>query len=361
MHKVAMIARSTLYSIRGGDTVQVLETARHLLGLGVQVDIRLTDEVIDYAKYDLLHFFNIIRPADMLFHIKRSGKPYVVSTILIDYSEYDKYQRKGVAGLVFRFLSADTIEYVKTIARWILGKDRLMSKSYLWKGQYSSICEILKNASMLLPNSTLEYERIVARYKTKTSYRVIPNGIDDHLFLPDITIEKDPLLVICAARIEGVKNQLNLIKALNGTKYTVLLIGSPAPNQLNYDRACRQIAGQNIHFVGQVSQKELLTYYNKAKVHILPSWFETTGLSSLEAAAMGCNVVISVNGDAKEYFGPDAFYCDPANLESIRAAVEQASEAPVNHSLRKKILEQFTWQHAADSTLLAYEKLFHTA
>ena len=243
----------------------------------------------------------------------------------------------------------------------MLGKDRLMSKSYLWKGQYRSVCEILQNASQLLPNSTLEYERIVARYKTTTPYRVIPNGIDDHLFLPDITIEKDPLLVICAARIEGIKNQLNLIKALKGTKYTLLLIGSPAPNQLGYEKACRQIAEKNIRFIGQVSQKELLVYYNRAKVHILPSWFETTGLSSLEAAVMGCNVVISSSGDAKEYFGTDAFYCDPANPESILNAVEQASQAPINQSLRKKILEQYTWQHAADKTLLAYQKTLSIA
>jgi glycosyltransferase involved in cell wall biosynthesis len=334
-----------------------METARHLSGLGVKVDIRLTDDTIDYARYDLLHFFNIIRPADILFHCKRSRKPYVVSTILIDYSRYDKYQRKGFAGLLFRFLSADTIEYVKVIARWILGKDRLMSRSYLWKGQYRSVCDVLRNAALLLPNSALEYERIVERYKVITPYRVIPNGIDDHLFLPDISIEKDPLLVICAARIEGIKNQLNLIKALNGTKYTLLLIGSPAPNQLEYEKTCRKIADKNIHFIGRVSQKELLGYYNKAKVHILPSWFETTGLSSLEAAAMGCNVVISWNGDAKEYFGSAAFYCDPASQESILAAVQQASQASMDSSLQKRVLEKYTWQLAADSTRSAYKKI----
>ena len=357
MIKVAMIARSTLYSIRGGDTVQILETARHLSGIGVEADIWLTDDTIDYARYDLLHFFNIIRPADMLFHIKRSGKPYVVSTILIDYSQYDKYHRKGIAGSLFRFLSADTIEYVKTMARWILGKDRLMSKSYSWKGQYRSIRYVLDHAALLLPNSLLEYERIVARYKTSTPYRIIPNGIDDHLFLPDLTIEKDPLLVICAARIEGIKNQWNLIKALNGTKYTLLLIGSPAPNQLEYDQACRQIADQNIRFIDRVSQKELSGYYNKAKVHILPSWFETTGLSSLEAAAMGCNVVISTKGDAKEYFGTAAFYCDPGDPGSILSAIEKAVNAPPNADLRKKIIEKYTWSQASTITESSYKEV----
>lgn len=357
MIKVVMIARSTLYSIRGGDTVQVSETARHLSQLGIRADIKLTDEVIDYDQYNLLHFFNIIRPADMLYHIKKSGKPYVVSTILIDYSQYDKCRRKGLAGFLFRFLSADAIEYVKTVARWLLGKDRLMSIDYLWMGQYKSIRKVLENAAFVLPNSLLEYERIVAGYKCKKDYVVVPNGIDEQLFQFDGSVIKDPLLVICAARIEGIKNQINLIRALNGTKYTLLLIGSSAPNQPDYYKTCKEMAASNIRFINCISQKELLAYYERAKVHILPSWFETTGLSSLEAAAMGCNVVISPNGDAKEYFKEDAFYCDPQLPASMLAAVEMASAAPLNESLQKRILGKYTWQHTARVTLSAYQKI----
>ena len=90
-------------------------------------------------------------------------------------------------------------------------------------------------------------------------------------------------------------------------------------------------------------------------VHVLPSWFETTGLSSLEAAAMGCNIVITNRGDAKEYFGESAFYCDPGSPESIRQAVEEASLHEGNEALRKKILESYTWQQAALQTLTAYK------
>ena len=63
--RVVFITRATLYSVKGGDTLQVLQTARHLEELGIQVDIRLTNERISYDQYDLLHFFNIIRPADI--------------------------------------------------------------------------------------------------------------------------------------------------------------------------------------------------------------------------------------------------------------------------------------------------------
>jgi glycosyltransferase involved in cell wall biosynthesis len=355
--KVAMITRSTLYSGSGGDTVQVTETARHLALLGVEVDIKLTHEKIDYNAYQLLHFFNITRPADILYHIKRSHVPFVVSTILIDYSEYDALHRKGIAGFLFRFLSGDTIEYTKTIARWLLGRDKLISLAYLRKGQYASICEIIKQSSILLPNSQLEHQRLQKKYGMATACEVVPNAIDTQLFQYTTPCEKDPLLVICVARIEGIKNQVNLIKALNGTKYRLLLIGSPAVNQHNYYKHCKELAGDNIQFIDHLPQDALLNYYRQAKTHILPSWFETTGLSSLEAAAMGCNIVISDRGDAKEYFGNHAFYCDPSSPENILAAVESAASAPCDEMLCKKITEQYTWQKAAEHTFNAYRKI----
>jgi hypothetical protein len=87
--KVALIARSSLLSAKGGDTVQVQQTARCLRELGVQADIRLAREKINYGEYDLLHFFNLVRPADILPHIQSSITPFVVTPILVDYSEYD--------------------------------------------------------------------------------------------------------------------------------------------------------------------------------------------------------------------------------------------------------------------------------
>ncbi len=357
MIAVAMIARSTLYTIRGGDTVQVMETAKSLSRLGVTVDIKLTNEAIDYTRYDLLHFFNIIRPADILFHVKRSRKPFVLSPVLVDYSEFDKYHRAGFSGRLFRLFSAERIEYIKAVGKWLLGKDRLMSPSYLWKGQRRSIEKVLANASMLLPNSVSEYGRLSKQYPVSCAHTVVVNGIDGGVFSFDPAADKDPCLVICAARIEGIKNQLNLVKAMNNTPYTLLIIGAPAPNHLDYYSECKHIAAGNIRFIEHISQEELRNYYQRATVHVLPSWFETTGLSSLEAGSMGCNLVITDKGDARSYFGEQAFYCDPSSPESIFNAVKLAAEKPFDGLLREKIVRQYTWQQAALQTLSAYQKI----
>lgn len=356
--RVAFITRSTLYKVRGGDTLQVAETARHLEKLGIRVDILLTNENIDYDQYDLLHFFNVIRPADILCHI-HADKPFVVSTLLVDYSGYDKHHRKGLFGQLCRFLSPNAIEYCKTIARYLLGKDELMTKSYLWKGHAVTVQEVLSQASLIFPNSGMESRQLAKQYHFTADCIPIPNGLDTELFSYDEEQEKQDDLVLCVARIEGIKNQLNLIRALNDTKYRLLIIGDHAPGHVDYYKECRKIAGTNVEFIQHLPQQELVGYYQKAKVHILPSWFETCGLSSLEAGAMGCNIVITDKGYTREYYGDYAFYCDPGNPDSILEAVDKAARSGFRTDLRKKILTNYTWGRAAAGIARGYDKILH--
>jgi glycosyltransferase involved in cell wall biosynthesis len=355
---VLFISRATLFQDRGGDTIQVLETAKHLKNLGLKVDIKLANEQIDYAPYTLIHFFNIIRPADILIHIKKSGKPFVISPIYVDYAEMEKVQRKGIAGTIFKLLSKDAIEYLKVLARFMSNGERIISSSYIFLGQKRSIRRIIRHSSMLLPNSNNEYRRLAEDYHIDAPYKVIPNAIDSDLFRYNHgSYNRDANTVLCVGRIEYRKNQLNLIRALNNTKYQLLIIGPASTNQQRYVEECRKIASSNISFIDSLPQEELLAYYMKAKVHALPSWFETTGLSSLEAAAMGCNLVITDKGDTREYFGNYAFYCDPNSPASIFAAIEMASSSGFNELLRESIYSKYTWPKTAEKTLGVYRDI----
>jgi glycosyltransferase involved in cell wall biosynthesis len=349
--KIAFITRSTLYEVPGGDTVQVTQLAKHLKKSGTVADIFLTNHRVDYSGYDLFYFANIIRPSDILFHISKLKKPFIVSPILIDYSEYDRQYRKGISGIIFRKFRRNTNEYIKTLLRWIKGNDSLRSKKYIWQGQQKSIREILNKAAALLPGTESEYKTLMDQYGIEKKYTVVPNGIDPSLFHADEHTMKDNKLVLCAARIEGIKNQLNLIKALNNTRYTLILIGSPAPNQKEYYEECRKIAAKNIFFYNHVPQEVLTGYYKAAKVHALPSWFETCGLSSLEAAAMGCNIAITDKGYTRDYFGNDAFYCNPESPESIFSAVDKAARSASSKKLQERVITNYTWQKAATITL----------
>jgi glycosyltransferase involved in cell wall biosynthesis len=357
--RIAIITRSTLYNVPGGDTVQVVQTSAALRAIGIDTDIILTTDKIDYDRYDLFHFTNITRPADILYHTRRAHKPYVVSPLLVDYSEYDSHHRHGLSGWLLRQLPTHLNEYTKTVARWAVGRDSIRSKSYILKGQRNSIREIIKKAAMVLPNSGTEYEKLYAEYGIAKEYSIVPNGIDTSLFHPNGTHERDNDLVLCAARIEGIKNQLNLVIALNNTRFKLVLVGSYAPNQKRYYETCRKAAAPNVEFHDHVPQDQLAGFYKKAKVHVLPSWFETCGLSSLEAAAMGCNIVVTAKGFTREYFGDDAIYCDPGDTTSILKSIEFASGQANNKSLQERISSQFTWQRAAAITAAAYKKVLH--
>ncbi len=355
MMKILMLARPNLFDDPGGDTRQIVNTAEELRNLGVEVDLNPASP--QYEKYDLLHFFNIIDPEDILGHLQKTDKPYVVSTIYLDYQEYDRHHRKDFIGLANRVLSYHGVEYLKTVGKWILKGEPLSTYSYLWTGHRKSILKIIKGAACLLPNSEIEYRRLARDFNTEKEYVVIPNGVAPNKFkrLP----ERDRNTVLCVSRIEGRKNHFNLIKALRGTGITLNIVGNAAQNQKNYYRRCREIADDNVHFLGYLSHEELCEHYAKAKVHALPSWFETTGLVSLEAAVMGCNVVVGDRGDVRDYCQDDAWYCEPGDPTSIREAILEAFEAPYCQNLAKRVKSEFNWQNASNLTFMAYQKALH--
>ena len=158
-------------------------------------------------------------------------------------------------------------------------------------------------------------------------------------------------------RIETRKNQLNLIRALNNTKYRLFIHGKASPNNLAYYEQCVSEAAENVFIRDWLNDDQLYTAYSNAKVHVLPSYFETTGLSSLEAAVMGCNIVVTDRGDTREYFGDHAWYCDPDDPASIKESVDAAFSAPYDTDFREYILKHYTWERAAIETLKAYKQV----
>lgn len=361
---ILYILRASSQAVKGGDTIQAYKTAEALRLLNVCIDIKLCNEKnIDYSTYQLIHFFNIIRPADILPHIKKSKLPYVVSTIFVDYTDYEK-QDKSFKGRLLNYFGRDSKEYLKSIARMLVNGERIQSFQYILWGQKKSIQYILRKAQILLPNSETEYQRLVKAYEIKKTYQVVCNSADTHLFNcnEESISHKDPKMVLCVARIEGRKNQLNLIKALNNTQFDLYLIGNPAPNHLAYFNACKTEAADNIHFISEITQEQLADYYQKAKVHVLPSWFETTGLSSLEALFSGCNIVATKYGDTESYFKTEeTFYCEPSSTSSILTAIEKAAVHRPSITNINEARARYNWQNTAIQTLEAYKKALHEA
>lgn len=361
--KVAMIARSTIFTGAGGDTVQMKSTARELQKIGVHVSIYKTNDLIDYDKYDLLHFFNIIRPDDILKHILISNIPFVVSTIYVDYSELEKKEGGFIYKFLHKILDKNKVEYLKAIGRHFLSNEPIKTSYYFKNGHYKSIRYILKNTSAILPNSESEKLRFEKDFNYQTNAFIIPNGININDYNYVKSESRLSNQVICVGRIESRKNQLNLIRALKKTDLSLKLIGKSSPNQKKYFDLCMEEAkmmGDKFKYIDHIPHKEVLHHLSMSAIHVLPSWFETTGLVSLEAAMCGCEVVVTKHGDTVDYFKNKAHYCMPSSPKDILSTIKSAMKTPKNNELKELITQNYTWEIAAKRTKEAYKKVLQS-
>ena len=363
--KIIFLSRKNLFSVPGGDTTQILKTAEYLEKLGIKVDIS-TELEPSVKNYDIVHVFNLMRGQETYLQVlnaKKQGKPVVLSTIYGLYTEYEKKATGGIRQLLANMLSPYQIEYLKVLARAIKNKEfHKGTLEVLKNGYFKTLRNICNMVDVFLPNSESEMERVVKEFNlVNYKYVVVPNAVDLEIFnynkvIPDKEIEesfKD--CILCVARIEGRKSQLNLVRAVKNLPYKLLLIGKPAPNHIGYYKKVKREAGNNVYFLNHIPHEKLPQYYKVAKVHALISWMETPGLSSLEAGAMRCNLVITKKGDTYDYFKDYAYYCEPDNVDSIRKAIIEAYESSFNENLHKVITQNYTWEKAALKTIEGYE------
>ena len=213
---------------------------------------------------------------------------------------------------------------------------------------------------VFLPNSHSEMKRVAKDFKLKEyNYVAVANAVDVNRFnydnvVVDPEFEQYRDCVLCVSRIEGRKNQLNIIRACKNLPYKFVFIGKAGANFKKYYENCKSEANENTYFLGQIDHDKLPQFYKLAKVHILASWMETPGLSSLEAGVMNTNIVVTKKGDTEDYFRQYAYYCEPDDLKSIEEAVIKAYNAPVSNELRDLIVENYKWEDTAKQTYDGY-------
>ncbi len=370
--RVLMVNRATTFAVPGGDTVQMLQTKRQLENLGAEVDVSLA-ATPNAAGYDLVHGFNLQVPLETLTqvtHIRERTPevPLLLSTIYYDQSEklwgqeaiaQAFRQAKGPGDLAHRL---QEVELRSCAVRGFTPWGRNLPHPNFEQAQRA----LLQLADHLLPNSYMEMQQIgIALGIRNTNFTVIPNAVDPELFAhasSDRFVSRYGVkdFVLCAARKEGGKNQLMLIQALAGLGVPLVLIG--AAHDPLYLKLCTAYASPQTLLIDDLPQEELASAYAAARVHVLPSWGETTGLSSLEAALGGCNIVVGDRGSTWEYFREYAYYCDPGSVRSIRDAVVAAYrnypvDGPRREALRHLVLSRYNWGEAAKQTLEAYHKI----
>ncbi|MDP4118361.1 MAG: glycosyltransferase [Bacillota bacterium] len=311
--KVLLCIRENYITDLAGDSVQMLTIAKFLRDTGLEVHINC-GSIVDYSPYDIIHLFNLTRISETYKYYKNA-----------------KYQKKPI---------------VITPIYWNLEKFYLtkgnIEQRVMWERYKIFRNEILNGCKMIYPSSMAEMEMLKNEFGDNLPFTIVYNCLDKSIFNNKDNIINDEMeqFVFCSARVCPRKNQLTLSKICNEIGVKLLLSGN-SYNEL-YLKEC--LKHKNVSYTGHILSNELKSIYQSAKLHILCSFVETPGLSNLEAAACGCNIISTSEGSSKEYFGDYAIYCNPYCEADIYKAILQGLSFNSQPHLQDHVLENFSME-----------------
>jgi glycosyltransferase involved in cell wall biosynthesis len=104
-----------------------------------------------------------------------------------------------------------------------------------------------------------------------------------------------------AGRLSSEKGSKNLIEAFELLPDIPLRIAGTGPDEIKLKLYCEQKKLKNIKFLGALAKEELEEEYKNCVALLLPSlWFETFGMTILEAFACGKPVIANNKGAISE-------------------------------------------------------------
>lgn len=367
--RVLMQSRADLYTAKGGDTVQIDETAKALRRLGISVDISLKERP-DLKDYDLVHLFNITRVHETYLQLqwaRQANLPVVLTPIYHPLSELETYNQihpSAMVKLTRHFVKSFYMrEQLKTLYRAVSTRRAWRSCLTQWRvGYLQQQKAVLENAAGWLVLANAEKERILKDFSIKSPPSVlrVPVGISEQ-FLSSQSLSSQFSLpkrfVLCVGRIEPRKNQLNLVKAMQRLSLPLVLVGAVNGNHRPYYKAVLDAAKTLKHFkhLGVLPHEQLPAVFQRAHTHALVSYTEVLPIVNFEAAVSNCQLVMSNVGYSWEYFANQAYYVDPQNVDEIRQALLQSFKHP--HKDLVTMMPDFTWENTAKLTLAFYQKV----
>lgn len=335
--KIGVIGSVPYSLIFGGGETQLINTMNALKNIGVEIDYY--DFWDKNYSCDVLHVFGC---HDWLYKwvslAKQKGIKIALSTI--SYTPEKMSITRRIYDIFDRCLPLDTT--------------------------YRLNRKLIQSADVLLPNSNEEarYLDDIMGAKNKTKI-VIPNGTDLRYKYgePDMAIQKYGMknYVLCVGKIERRKNQLQLVKALDGSDIPLIILGTYIPNDKEYYNEVLKVIDRNpnmkhIEYLPYDSDM-LSSLYAGAKVHVLLGAYETPGIVNLEAGLAGANLVVGECIPVREYLRDHALYADYRSLDDIRNKVMIAYNKEKNPETSKYIEDNFSWNVVAEKTLDAYKQI----
>lgn len=120
-----------------------------------------------------------------------------------------------------------------------------------------------------------------------------------------------------------------------------------------------------IHYLGQISDRDLHSLYVAAECLAYPSQEEGFGFPPLEAMACGTPVVASRSSSIPEVVGDAGILVEPHSAEALEDALTRAlKDQRLRSRLRQKgfrRVQKFRWEETAKKTLAVYHRLMQNS
>lgn len=203
----------------------------------------------------------------------------------------------------------------------------------------------------------------------KNKIHVVYNGIDPVYFKEPDVRKEDYILFV--GRGDPYKNLSGLVKAysLLVKKYNIqnklLVVGEKDPRYPEVENLAEKLnLKDKIVFHGYADTEDLVNIYRKAKVLVMPSFYEGFGLPAIEAMACGTPVIVSNTPSLMEVVKDNAIIIDPYNVNEMAEAVHKViTDRNLAEGLSRKgvvYARQFTIEKMAEETLKVYESCFNS-
>jgi glycosyltransferase involved in cell wall biosynthesis len=243
-------------------------------------------------------------------------------------------------------------------ARRATAKFRHPAKQLEFKRELAKPFRALAAADVIVTNSRAETDLLRADWPVKEhvpQLAVAYSGVDP-IFFEGTPARGRALLglddfVLSVGRIEPRKNQLTLCRAMQKIEKKLVLVGAILPGNEPYAAVCRRALPNVIH-VPDIPHEQLPDVYAAACAHVLLSWFETTGLVTLEALASGTPAVAADTSCVREYFSDGTDLVRPDRVPEIQSSIRKALRGPTG--LERSVAARYTWDRTAREILAAY-------
>ncbi len=232
--------------------------------------------------------------------------------------------------------------------------------------KYKIYRKAFKCASSVITVSNFTKKRMMEE-KIEANYEVILNGVNKNKFKVNDLIKKENIITFVGnlKPRKGLSFLLNSMVKVNAVKPEIklIVIGSIDFKSEAYIKIKSYIESNNLNveFVGKVTEKELVLYYQKAKINVLPSqseplFFEGFGLIHLEANACGTLSIGTYNSGNEDAIIPkNGYLVNYGNVNELSSKILHVFEMEKYPKI--SYLELDDWNNVATKYQRVFERV----